>query len=46
MSLSTCIDFERSMVVKLRNQGIISDEVLQGIERDLDLESARLGGDD
>ena len=34
---------ERETVVKLRNQSIISDEVLQHIERDLDLEDARLG---
>ncbi len=33
---------ERKMVVRLRNQGIISDEILHRLERDLDLEEARL----
>ena len=33
---------ERSMVVALRNQGVIGDEVLQRIQRDLDLEEVRL----
>ncbi|MEH2297308.1 Na+/H+ antiporter [Nostoc sp.] len=37
---------ERSMVIKLRNQGIISDDVLHRIERDFDLESALLGSND
>ena len=35
---------ERRTVIRLRNQGIINDEVLHRIERDLDLEEARLGG--
>ncbi len=35
---------ERRTAIKLRNQGIINDEVLHRIERDLDLESTRLGG--
>jgi NhaP-type Na+/H+ or K+/H+ antiporter len=35
---------ERKMVVRLRNQGTISDEILHRIERDLDLEEARLVG--
>ena len=34
---------ERKMVIRLRNQGTISDEILHQIERDLDLEEARLG---
>lgn len=33
---------ERSMVVRLRNQGIIGDQVLTRIQRDLDLEEVRL----
>ena len=35
---------ERRTAIKLRNQGEINDEVLHRIERDLDLEEARLGG--
>lgn len=35
---------ERRTAIRLRNQGVINDEVLQRIEHDLDLESARLGG--
>lgn len=35
---------ERKTAIRLRNQGVISDEVLHRIERDLDLEEARLGG--
>jgi CPA1 family monovalent cation:H+ antiporter len=34
---------ERRTAIKLRNQGAINDEVLHRIERDLDLEEARLG---
>jgi monovalent cation/hydrogen antiporter len=34
---------ERRTVVGLRNQGLVNDEVLHAIERDLDLEEARLG---
>jgi CPA1 family monovalent cation:H+ antiporter len=33
---------ERTMVIRLRNQGAIGDEVLHRIERDLDLEEVRL----
>ncbi len=36
------LDIERQTVVRLRNQGIISDEVLHRIERDLDIEELRL----
>ena len=35
---------ERKTAIRLRNQGEINDEVLHRIERDLDLEEARLGG--
>ena len=35
---------ERKTAIRLRNQGVINDEVLHRIENDLDLESARLGG--
>lgn len=34
---------ERRTAIRLRNQGDINDEVLHRIERDLDLEEARLG---
>lgn len=34
---------ERRTAIQLRNQGTINDEVLHRIERDLDLEEARLG---
>jgi len=34
---------ERGMVVKMRNQGLIHEEVMLRIERDLDLDSVRLG---
>lgn len=34
---------ERRTAIQLRNQGIINDEVLHRIERDLDLEETRLG---
>jgi CPA1 family monovalent cation:H+ antiporter len=34
---------ERRTTIRLRNQGIINDEVLHRIERELDLEEARLG---
>lgn len=36
------VSTERQTVVRLRNQGVISDTVLQRIERELDLEEARL----
>jgi len=36
------IDAERHAVIHLRNQGVINDEVLRRIERDLDLEELRL----
>ena len=36
------IDAERSSLVELRNAGVIGDEVLHRVERDLDLEEVRL----
>jgi CPA1 family monovalent cation:H+ antiporter len=36
------LDAERAAVVALRNDGIIDDRVMQRVQRDLDLESARL----
>jgi hypothetical protein len=33
---------EREALLKLRSEGHISDEVRQSVERDLDLEEARL----
>jgi len=38
---------ERRMLVRLRNEGAISDDVLRELEQDLDLEAVRVGaGDD
>ena len=37
------IDAERRMLVRLRNEGRISDEVLRELEQDLDLEAIRAG---
>ena len=38
---------ERRMLVRLRNEGAISDDVLRELEQELDLESVRVGaGDD
>ncbi len=34
---------ERRTIVRLRNQDVISDEVLRRIQRDIDLAEARLG---
>jgi CPA1 family monovalent cation:H+ antiporter len=34
---------ERQMVVRLRDQGVIGDEVLRAVQEDLDLEASRLG---
>jgi monovalent cation/hydrogen antiporter len=39
------IEAERKTAIRLRNQGVINDEVLQKLERDLDLEATRLGGE-
>jgi hypothetical protein len=36
------LDAERGAVHALRNEGKISDEVMQRVERDLDLEDSRL----
>jgi CPA1 family monovalent cation:H+ antiporter len=38
------ISAERRTAIRLRNQGVINDEVLNRIERDLDLEEVRLEG--
>ena len=37
------LDAEREAVIRMRGDGIISDEVLHSIERDLDLEALRSG---
>jgi CPA1 family monovalent cation:H+ antiporter len=36
------LDAERQEIIRLRNTGAINDEVMHRIERDLDLEDARL----
>jgi CPA1 family monovalent cation:H+ antiporter len=36
------LDAERSAVLALRNDGIITEEVMQRVQRDIDLESSRL----
>jgi monovalent cation/hydrogen antiporter len=36
------LEVQRREIVRLRNQGEISNEVLRRIERDLDLEDSRL----
>jgi CPA1 family monovalent cation:H+ antiporter len=33
---------EREELLRLRNEGLINDEVMRRVERDLDLEEARL----
>lgn len=38
------IHAERRMLVRLRNEGAISDEVLRDLETELDLDAIRLGG--
>jgi Na+/H+ antiporter len=38
------IDAERRMLIRLRNEDAISDEVLRPLEQELDLESVRAGG--
>jgi CPA1 family monovalent cation:H+ antiporter len=37
---------ERRMLIRLRNEGAISDEVLRNLEQELDLESVRAGAGD
>jgi CPA1 family monovalent cation:H+ antiporter len=34
---------ERRMLVRLRNEGAISDDVLQSLEQELDFEAVRVG---
>jgi CPA1 family monovalent cation:H+ antiporter len=38
------IGAERRMLVRLRNEGAISDEVLRDLEQELDLDAIRAGG--
>jgi monovalent cation/hydrogen antiporter len=38
------IDTQRRTIIRLRNQGEISNDVMHRVERDLDLEETRLGG--
>jgi CPA1 family monovalent cation:H+ antiporter len=38
------IDAERRMLIRLRNEDAISDEVLRALEQELDLEAIRAGG--
>src|SRR5438094_842725 len=40
--MRTLLDAERAELVSLRNQGLIDDNVMQRVQRDLDLEAARL----
>ena len=40
------IDAERRMLVRLRNEGAISDEVLRELEQELDLDAIRVGAGD
>jgi len=37
------LQVERRIILQLRNEGIINDEVLRRIQRDIDLAEARLG---
>lgn len=37
------LSIERRTAIRLRNQGVINDEILNRIERDLDLDETRLG---
>jgi CPA1 family monovalent cation:H+ antiporter len=37
---------ERRALIRLRNEGIISDEVLHHLERELDVEALRIGAGD
>jgi hypothetical protein len=37
---------ERQILVRLRNEGAISDEVLRELEQELDLEAIRAGAGD
>lgn len=41
--LRELIEAQRSVIVRLRNEGAISNDVMHRIERDLDLEETRLG---
>ena len=37
------LEVERGVILQLRNQGVINDEVLRSVQRDIDLAEARLG---
>ena len=39
------LDVERQTIISLRNDGVINDDALRRIQRDLDLAEARLSGD-
>jgi monovalent cation/hydrogen antiporter len=39
------IDAERRMLIRLRNEDAISDDVLRALETELDLEAVRAGGE-
>jgi CPA1 family monovalent cation:H+ antiporter len=43
---SAMIDAERRMLIRLRNEDAISDEVLRALELELDLEAVRVSGGD
>ena len=36
------LEAERGEIIRMRNTGVITDEIMRRIERDLDLEDARL----
>ena len=36
------LDAERGAVLELRNEGVITEEVMQRVQRDIDLEDSRL----
>ena len=36
------LDAERQAVLSLRNEGVITEEVMQRVQRDIDLEDSRL----
>jgi CPA1 family monovalent cation:H+ antiporter len=38
------LNAERQTIIRLRNQGVINDDALRRIQRDLDLAEARLTG--
>ena len=40
------IDAERREMIRLRDEGVVSDDVMHTIERELDLEQLQLESDD